>query len=321
MITFEGKAYQSEQNESVLECLERNGVAIPSSCRSGVCQGCLMKSVDGSPPSNAQKGLKPSLVSQNFFMSCSCSASEDMEVSLPNSNELQFDTLVLEKFVLSPEIVGLRLQRPENYEYFSGQYLTLYKHEYLGRSYSLASVPDTDDYLELHVRKVPGGAVSTWIHEQLSPGDSLRISHAAGHCFYVDYDLDQPMLLVGTGCGLAPLVGVVRAALLQGHRGPIKLYHGSSNITGLYLKDKLAKLAEQFDNFEFVQSVSRDNLAGVREGRATDVAMAENPNLAGWRAFVCGTTDVVKATKRAVFMAGASMADIYCDEFVKTSYC
>ncbi|MDH5325867.1 MAG: FAD-binding oxidoreductase [Gammaproteobacteria bacterium] len=321
MVRFEGKKYQAEAEESVLECLERHGISVPNSCRSGICQGCLMRTVDGNPPSSAQKGLKSSLISQNYFMACSCKASLDLEVALPNSEGFIFDTQVVQKQQLSPEIVCVRLTRPENYDYFSGQYLTLYKEAGLGRSYSLASVPHMDDYLELHVRKVAGGTVSTWIHEELCEGDSLQISHAAGNCFYVDSDPDQPLLLIGTGCGLSPLVGVIRAALTQGHRGPIKLYHGSSNAAGLYLFERLRHLSEDYPQFTFVQSQSRNAPENVRHGRATDLALADHPDLKGWRAFICGTTEVVKATRRAVFLAGTSMQDIYSDEFIVPKYC
>lgn len=322
MITFEGKVYRSSgSNETVLDCLERNGVSVPSSCRSGVCQSCLMQATSGTPPSNAQKGLKPSLIAQNYFMSCSCVASEEMEVGLPDKTNLTFESRVLEKFSLTAEIVCLRLQLPQNYDYYSGQYLTLFKEDGLGRNYSLASVPGKDDYLELHIRKVAGGVVSTWVHEQLNAGDGVTIGHAIGNCFYVADNMEQPLLLVGVGCGLAPLVGILQAALLQGHKGPIKLYHGSRTQEGLYLAENLRDLCHDFPNLSVVQSISQGQPDGVPQGRATDLALMENPKLSGWRVYVCGTTEMVKATKRSVFLAGASMQEIYCDEFVVTKHC
>lgn len=321
MIRFEGKAYQSLEMESVLDCLERNGVKVPCSCRSGICQACLMKAVDGKPPSVSQKGLKPSLISQNYFMSCSCAASQELEVTLPDAKGLIYKSRVLEKFALSAEIVALRLERPEDYEYFSGQYLTLYKNETTGRSYSLASVPELHDYLELHIRRVPGGEVSNWVHDNLSVGQELNIGHAVGHCFYVSGHPNQPLLLIGSGCGLAPLAGILQFALLQGHSGPVCLYHGSRNIQGLYLSSTLNDLREQYPNFEFVQSLSQASDFPLPQGRATDLALKDHPDLSGWRVFVCGTSEMVKATKKAVFLAGASMQDIYCDEFVTARHC
>lgn len=325
MIRFEGKAYDSKDNETVLDCLERNGVSVPCSCRSGICQACLMRATDGKPPSSAQKGLKPSLVSQNYFMSCSCVASQDLEISFPASTTgLVFSSKVLNKCKLSDEIVRVRLQRPDNYEYFSGQYLTLYKKKGLGRNYSIASVPDRDGFLELHIRRVPGGAVSNWAHDQLHEGDEISIGHAIGNCFYVAGHPTQPLLLIGTGCGLAPLAGILQAALLQGHQGDVKLYHGSRSVQGLYLSDSLEGVRQQYPNFSYSQCLSakkHDTQTSFRHGRATDLALQDNPDLTGWRVFICGTTDMVKATKKAVFLTGASMQDIYCDEFVQTKFC
>ena len=67
-------------NESVLEGLERHGIAVANSCRSGVCQSCLMKATDGAIPVVAQKGLKDSLKARHYFLACVCHPAADMSV-------------------------------------------------------------------------------------------------------------------------------------------------------------------------------------------------------------------------------------------------
>ncbi|MCX7125143.1 MAG: 2Fe-2S iron-sulfur cluster-binding protein, partial [Gammaproteobacteria bacterium] len=49
-IAYLGKTYTLYDNESVLDCLIRHGVDYPNSCRSGVCQSCLIKSQDALNP-------------------------------------------------------------------------------------------------------------------------------------------------------------------------------------------------------------------------------------------------------------------------------
>ncbi|MDK2972790.1 MAG: hypothetical protein PWP23_2545, partial [Candidatus Sumerlaeota bacterium] len=92
-VRFDDQLISLRENESVLEALTREGIAVPSSCRSGVCQSCLMRADEGSVPAAAQQGLKDSLKSQGYFLSCVCKPSEDLRVRMPDA-ALEFDAVV-----------------------------------------------------------------------------------------------------------------------------------------------------------------------------------------------------------------------------------
>jgi ferredoxin-NADP reductase/ferredoxin len=317
IIRFEDKSYQAQDGESLLDCLLRHELEVPNSCRNGICQTCLMRAVQGTPTAASQKGLKPALVQQNCFLPCSCVPTGDMEVALPNTAVVQRDTEVIEVKHFTQNIVRLRLARPQGFDYCAGQFLTLFHPDGHGRSYSLASLPELDRDLEFHVRRYPDGQVSGWIAEQLQPGDRVSISEAIGECVYIPGSPDQPLLLVATGTGLAPLYGVLREALHRGHEGMIKLYHGSRTQEGLYLHRELHQLAQGHPNLSYIPCISGSDIPdGVEEGRANEVALQQNPDLKGWRIYICGAPDMVYATKRSVFLAGASMQAIHSDPFV-----
>jgi NAD(P)H-flavin reductase len=276
----------------------------------------MMRAVQGTPNDAAQKGLKPALVKQNYFLSCSCVTEQDLEVALPDAASFRYKTRLLSKDKLTGDITRLRLECPSSYEYFAGQYLTVYSPSGVARNYSIASVPEVDSFLELHVRLVPDGQVSGWIFEELREGDEIVIGQPIGNCVYTDECPEQPLLLIGTGSGLAPLYGILRDALHQGHRGEIKLYHGSSTLDGVYLVDELRELAEQHGNFSYFPCVSRDSENGFLHGRASDLALQDNPKLSGWRAYICGNPDMVKVASRNVFLAGVSLQEVYTDAFL-----
>lgn len=316
-IGFEGKRYPSQAGESVLDCLLRHELEVPNSCRNGICQTCLMRAVTGTPPEAAQKGLKPALAQQGYFLACSCVPTENMEVALPNTAVFRRDTVVTDVHHFTSNIVRLRLARPEGFDYCAGQFLTLFHPDGHGRSYSLASLPEQDRDLEFHVRRYPNGKVSSWIAGQLQVGDTLSVSEAIGECVYLPGTPDQPLLLIATGTGLAPLYGVLREALRRGHTGMIKLYHGSRTQEGLYLHKELHQLAQSYPNLSYIPCISGADLPdGVEPGRANEVAMKQNPDLKGWRIYICGVPDMVYAAKRAAFLAGASMQAIHSDPFV-----
>ncbi len=318
-IVFEGEDYQCEPGESVLDCLLRQGVSVNYSCKAGVCQSCMMVAEEGEPTLASQVGIKETLKASQHFLICSCVPEIDMRVAVPDRAGSVFETTVSSNEPLSADVIRLRLVRPDNYDYLPGQFLNLTNDAGVNRSYSLASVPAMDDFLELQIRQVPEGQVSGWA-ATLKAGDSVTISQAAGQCSYLPGREEQSLLLVGTGTGLAPLIGIAHDALQQGHTGPIHLYHGSSTPEGLYLVGELTAMAEANAGFHYHPCVSRGTPpAGVRSGRAADVALQDNAKLSGWRIFLCGREDMVKALQKKTFLAGASMSDIFADPFVDSA--
>lgn len=316
-IVYGGKSYVCATGVSVLDCLSANNLPIPSSCRAGLCQSCLMRALKGKVPSEAQKGLKPTLAAQNYFLACVCHPEEDLEVSLADASFAKFPARVVSVSSLSAEITQVSLLPSHNFDYKAGQFISLYKDDITCRAYSLASVPNLDDCLQLHVRRIPGGLVSTWIHDELQAGDVVDISEAGGDCFYLAGNPEQQLLLIGTGSGLAPLFGIIRDALNCGHSGPIRLYHGSLNTDGLYLVDELRALAAKHPNFTYIPCVSEAEAPeGFAPGIVLDVALAENPKLSGWSVFLCGNPDMVNNAKMKTYLAGASLNDIHCDPFL-----
>jgi ferredoxin-NADP reductase/ferredoxin len=315
-ITYGGQSYQCQEHESVLDCMTAHDVTIPSSCRAGLCQTCLMQAVAGKVPEVAQVGLKPTLAAQNYFLACACYPVEDIEIKLPSAGVGKYSAVVVDINPLNADIVCLELSLGKKLKYKAGQFINLHKDTVTARSYSLASVPEIDEHLQLHIRKLPNGHVSHWIHQTLKVGDSVEISDANGNCFYIADNPDQNLLLIGTGSGLAPLYGIIRDALLQGHRGTIKLYHGSKTADALYMSKELESLSLKHVNFTYTPCVSGNIVPqGFASGRAHDVAIKENSDLSGWRVFLCGHPEMVATGKKLAFFAGASMRDIYADPF------
>ncbi len=276
----------------------------------------MMQAVEGEVPPQAQAGIKPTLAAQNYFLACACYPETDLEVALPESGETKVEATVASIEYLNADILGIRLRPTRPFSYKAGQFINFFKDEATARCYSLASVPALDSDLHLNVRKIPGGLVSGWISEHLQPGDTVTISEASGDCFYVPGNAAQNILLIGTGSGLAPLYGIIRDALLNGHGGEIKLYHGNYSAAGFYLVDELRELAQSHANFRYIPCVSEgDADDGFTRGMVLDVALRDNPSLSGWRVFLCGNPDMVNAAKREAYLSGAAINDIYADPF------
>lgn len=315
-ITTTEREIVCQEGESVLDALLREHIDIPYSCREGSCQSCMVRSTDGAPPANAQKGLKDVLKHQNYFLACLCIPHEDMHVNIGDSPVTFTDGTVTGKELLNPETLLLTIAFDEPLDFYAGQFVNLKRADGLTRSYSIANNRVHAHKLTFHIRRLAGGRFSEWAHQELAVGDKIAVSDPQGLCYYLPNDLEQNMLLVGTGSGLAPLAGIIEEALHHGHRGEIHLYHGSREVDGLYWIDEMRQLAKAHPNFHYTPCVSRgDAPAGITPGRANEVALATLPSLKEWRVYLCGHPEMVNQTKRKAFLKGASFQNIYSDAF------
>lgn len=316
-IKFEGQTFSVEPNETVLDALLRNNQQVSYGCRVGACQSCLMRSLDNTPPALSQAGLKETQQKQNYFLACLCHPEKEMEITLP-SNEIQwFEGVVIEKRPLSSNVILLKLQSKQPLAFFAGQFVNLRNQAGVIRSYSIANIPNAAHELVFHLRILPNGQFSRWVAEELEIGKSLEFSHAQGNCHYVEGKFEQPLLLIGTGTGLAPLYGILLDALKNHkHTGEIHLFHGSRDESGLYFENELRELEKTYSNFHYTPCLSAELSSGkYTQGRANQIALQQFPKLDGWRVFLCGQPDMVLQTKKMAYLQGASLKEIYADAF------
>jgi len=314
-ISFAEHSYDCLANETVLECLLRHNVEVPSSCHAGACQTCMMRVIEGTVPTSSQAGLKPTLIQQGYFLACICKPEQDITVVVAGEDVItKTSATLLEKTLLSEKICRLRFQCQQAFDFQAGQFVNLHRADGLVRSYSIASLP-SENVIELHVELIPNGQMSHWLHKELQPGDSVALDGPHGECFYINDKPTQNLLLIGTGSGLAPLWGIARDALAQGHSGEIHLFHGSRGSDKIYLQSELKQLASKHSNFFYTGCVSGEETPGYTAGRANEVALQQHPKLDGWRVYLCGHPEMVNGTKKKAFLAGASFNEIYADPF------
>ena len=335
-VTWKGQALALAPDETVLDGLLRNGIAVASSCRVGACQSCLLRAARGSIPESAQKGLGATLRARGYFLACRWrpegeGASELVEIAddatLPSVAAV---VRALER--PTPDVVRLGLETATPFAYRAGQFVSLARADGLTRSYSLASLPPTEGRaasLEIHVKRLPGGQMSTYLHDVVRVGDRLTVRGPGGDCFYTEGRPRDPLLLAGTGTGLAPLLGIARDALARGHLGPIRLIHGALAAAGLYADAELRALARVHPTFRYEPCVlqpppSPAPASGSRAAEGDPIpvrdlqeqvldALRGHP---GVRVFLCGPPELVVGLRRRVFLAGVPLADILADAFI-----
>lgn len=258
--------------------------------------------------------MKDSWKARGYFYSCVCVPVDDLEVASADS-DLRTEATITTLQLLSSDVMQARLTVEQAMDFRAGQYVTIVRGG-VARSYSIASLPE-EGSLELHIRKIPGGQMSGWFHDEARIGDRVSLIGPSGECFYIPGREDQPLILAGAGTGLAPLYGIVRDALKRQHRGPIHLFHGALHKGGLYLVNELRELARRHPQFKYTPAVLKgESSDDIAVGAIDAVILAQIPRLSGWRGFVCGDPNLVQMLKKKLFLSGMASKDIYSDAFL-----
>ncbi|MFV2059118.1 MAG: FAD-binding oxidoreductase [Gammaproteobacteria bacterium] len=321
-ITYQNKQYDCLDNETVLQTLQRHKINVPYSCSIGVCQSCLLKTSSTDIPERSQQGLSKKLISKNYFLPCVCKPKDDFNIIESSEHEIYLDSVVIEKNWLSTEVCQFILQKPDDLEFNPGQFVNVRNKDLVTRSYSIASAPHSDN-IELHVKHLQNGQMSNWMCNILEPGDAIELQGANGDNYYDAETKNQNILLIATGTGLAPLLGIVRDALAQNHQGDIHVYHGSRYCDGLYHIETMRELEKQHPNMQYYPCISSSNpllnntkrIPDCIHERADEFAIKSHPTLKGWKVYLCGHPYMVKKVKAKAYIAGASLNDIHIDAF------
>ncbi|BDB62617.1 MULTISPECIES: ferredoxin--NADP reductase [Rhodococcus] len=109
------------------------------------------------------------------------------------------------------------------FTYRSGQFCTFKVNvdgTDLYRSYSMSSAPETDTEMMTTVKRVTGGAVSNWLHDNIAEGDEVEITRPAGT--FLLRDAAGPVLGFAGGSGITPILSLAKSALATTDR-PVRL--------------------------------------------------------------------------------------------------
>jgi ferredoxin-NADP reductase len=197
------------------------------------------------------------------------------------------------------------------------------------RSYSIASPPE-DQNLALTIERLDDGEVSPYLSDELGTGDKLELRGPIGGYFVWDVATGGPLLLVGGGSGIVPLMAMVRhrfAALAEAdaatrRRLRARLLYSSRRWEDVIYRDELARLTAGDDTLEVIHTITREppkSWTGFR--RRIDRAMLEElswPASEQPRIFVCGPTPLVESVAASLVELGHSPALVKTERFGPT---
>ncbi|MDP1574975.1 MAG: 2Fe-2S iron-sulfur cluster binding domain-containing protein [Coxiellaceae bacterium] len=315
IISFADKTYTLNENESILECLIRHGINYPHSCQVGVCQSCLIKGRGTINPA-WQEGIQDTLKTQGYFLACLAKPKEDIQLTVPFASECEIEAKIDDIKKLTYNVIQVKLYVKNLAPWTPGQYLNLINSEGIIRSYSIANIPNQDGFIELHIKLEEQGLMGEWFKKTAHVNNLISIRGPLGRCFYFNPNkLTYDILLVGTGTGLSPLIGIAKQALFQNHQGKITLLHGGRIFEDLYYVNELEKIASENSDFHYENCVWK-NASGEYNLPIDKVVLKYIQDPKNLRVFVCGPQETTQKIKTKVFCAGVPSSQILSDAFI-----
>lgn len=313
-----------QDGQTILEAALRHGVAYPHGCRSGRCGSCKSRLVDGEVDMlpHSRYALPEAEKACGFILACRAVPKTDATVAwignddpaaAPPIEDREGVVVSLDNLTHDIRRVRIRLEGTDALTFAAGQYADIRFGQSPARSYSMANRPG-DPELEFHIRRVPGGITSGYVHIALQPGErvALRVPLGSSHLREAH---SGPMLCIAGGSGLAPIHSIVDTALAHGMRQAIHVYFGARTERDLYFLEHFEALAHRHANLSFVPVLSDAQATSYRTGFVTRAVASDLRDLTHWKAYVAGPPAMVESAMALAFERGLNSQDMHADVF------
>lgn len=307
----------------LLDLLLQARMPISYSCHAGRCGTCRCELLAGEvlEDTDCEFRVGPSSGAARQVLACRTRLVGDCIIGLLEPDEIVVHPAQILKCrveaveQLNDTVLRLLLRPNRPLRFSAGQFAKLDFGGGHARSYSMANIEDAET-LEFHLRRVPGGRVTTFVAEQVRSGHVVKLTGPLG-ASYLRRKHTGPMLCVAGGTGLAPIASIVRTALNSAMSSSIHMYVGARSEAELYGIDELRALERrhplQLKLHVGVDVRPRD--ASLRQGLMTDLVASDLASLENWKVYLAGPPPMVEAGVRLAAQRGARTADIHADAF------
>jgi Na+-transporting NADH:ubiquinone oxidoreductase subunit F len=322
------KSYKVEGGASLLSTLAGEKLFLPSGCGGkGSCGTCKCKVIEGAGqllPTETPY-LTDEEQKNSVRLSCQIKVKNDIKIEVPDEllSIKEFNTEVEKIQDLTHDIKGLRFRLPEGekIKFKAGQFVNLVSEPYedvkesTSRAYSISSPPSDNQAIELIIRYVPDGMVTTYVFNHLKEGNKAKLIGAFGE-FYLR-DSDRAIVFIAGGSGLAPIRSIVIDMIDKKITNrKATFFFGAATKADLYYVDEFQNIEKEHSWFKFVPALSNDKSDHpYQTGLITDVVANHYDSLADFEAYLCGSPGMIDACIKVLTQKDLPADRIYYDKF------
>ncbi|MCW8925794.1 MAG: FAD-binding oxidoreductase [Xanthomonadales bacterium] len=323
-----GITFTVKEGESVLSAALRQGVMLPYSCKNGTCGSCKgqLESGEVHYPFHPPLALENSEIAQGKALFCQAAPSGDLVIQareIEAVRDIQVRKMparVIEKTLMAPDVMRIRLKLPsaQRLQFLAGQYLEILAPEGKRRAFSIASPPQSEDVVELHIRHVEGGGYTSWVFDELKVRDILRFEAPLGTFFVRNDRTERPLLMVGGGTGFAPLKSMIECLLSDGDKRPLHLFWGAATQAELYMHEQVKQWEHDNAHILYTSALSETSSSEAQDafsGLVHEAVLDTYPDLSAFDIYISGPPAMVETGRTAFLDHGAEKRRIFFDSF------
>jgi CDP-4-dehydro-6-deoxyglucose reductase, E3 len=321
-----GHTFDVRPSQTVLQAAIDAGINLPYGCRNGACGSCKAKLISGKVMHSDYQSSAMSdaeLAAGNALLCCAM-ALEDLTIECREVGGLAgikpriLPARVAKKEQLAHDVIALHLQLPasERLQFKAGQYIEFILKDGKRRAFSIANAQHDSEFLQLHIRVIPGGVFSEYVANELVEKAILRIEAPFGN-FFLREDSQKPIIFVAGGTGFAPVKGIIEHMLFNNIQRDIILYRGARQMQDLYMHELCEKWAEFTPHLTYIPVISEpegDAWQG-RVGLVHEAVLADIQDLGNYQAYVCGAPDMCEVAHTSFVQRGLLADEFFSDAF------
>lgn len=319
----------------LLFSLSEQGIFIPSACGGrgscGACKVAVRSDIGPVMPTEVPYLTKEELA-DGQRLACQIKLKQDIAIEIPDElfNVRDYQGTVERIVDVTHDIKEVYVKLPDdaNVSFVSGQYGQFEVPPYdkikesTMRAYSMSSPPSDTNHLEFLIRLVPGGIVTSYVHNHLKEGQKIRVVGPFGD-FHVR-DTDAAMICVAGGSGMAPFKSIFQDMIDKGtlNDRDIWYFFGARTKRDVFYLDWLYKLDEENERFHFIPALSEpqpeDDWTGptgliteVLDGYLKSDALVEQEK----EGYLCGSPGMLDACMKVMSENSMTADRIYFDKF------
>jgi len=316
--------FDAAPDQPLLDAALGASLNLPHSCKGGNCGSCRARLLQGEIhyPNGRPLGLSEAEAAEGFVLLCQARARSDVsietfEVTTPEQALIKRLPARIERATpLSHDVMGLFLKLPaaEAFHFEAGQYIDIMLPGGRRRSFSIASPPRESPPLELHVRRVAGGEFSEPLFNHGARSALLDIEGPLGQFVYRAGA--APMLLIGGGTGIAPLLSILRHLIGNGIERDMALYWGVRSERDLYAQAVIEELLARGSPLRYVPVLSEPSGEGPRRRGLVHQAVLEDiDDLHKYDVYAAGPPAMIAAVRRDFAARGVAAGRLFFDSF------
>ena len=190
------------------------------------------------------------------------------------------------------------------------------------RSYSIASPPEERGKVMITVERLDDGEASPYLVDEVTPGDRLELRGPIGGYFVWEAQMGGPLLLVGGGSGIVPLMAMIRHRRAVASTVPTRLLYSARSQDEVIYRDELDELSRRDGMLDVIYTLTRrqpPGWAGYRRRIDGDLLREVAwPAQDRPRAYICGPTQFVETAATGLVSLGYDPARVKTERFGPT---